>query len=193
MYYGDWVDRIFITYTTGVVSMQTKHIILALVVPIAMAASAQVVLPNNPAVPGTLQCLAIMLLGSFMGLRAGLNGAVIYAVGGALGIPWFSGMDADMTTTGGYIIGFIPAIALVGLQSDKGNLSSFVSSIGTYLVALMIIYVFGVSWMLLGAGYSFKDAYSLGVQVTFVGDIVEITLASAIVTAYGVVRQQATK
>ncbi|MEY2718799.1 MAG: hypothetical protein RLZZ273_165 [Bacteroidota bacterium] len=173
--------------------MQTKHIILALVVTLAMAASAQVVLPNTAAVPGTLQCLAIMLLGSFMGMRAGLTGAVIYAVGGALGIPWFSGMDADMTTTGGYIVGFIPAITLVGLQSDKGNLSSFVSSIGTYLVALMIIYVFGVSWMLLGAGYSFKDAYSLGVQVTFVGDIVEITLASAIVTAYGVVRQQATK
>jgi len=100
-------------------------------------------------------------------------------------------MDADMATTGGYIIGFIPAIALVGLQSDKGNLSSFVSSIGTYLVALMIIYVFGVSWMLLGAGYSVKDAYSLGIQVTFVGDIAEITLASAIVSAYGMLRKPA--
>ncbi len=172
--------------------MQTKHIILALVVTLAMAASAQVVLPNNPAVPGTLQCLAIMLLGSFMGMRAGLTGAAIYAVGGALGIPWFSGMDADMATTGGYIIGFIPAIAVVGLQSDKGNLSSFVSSIGTYLVALMIIYIFGVSWMLLAAGYGFTEAYSVGIQATFVGDIVEITLASALVSSYSMLRRPAT-
>lgn len=71
----------------GVVSMQTKHIILAIVGALAMAASAQVPLASNAAVPGTLQCLAIMLLGTFMGLRTGLAVAVIYAVGGALGIP----------------------------------------------------------------------------------------------------------
>lgn len=172
--------------------MQTKHIILALVVALAMAASAQIAFPSNTVVPGTLQCLAIMLLGSFMGMRVGAAGAIIYAVGGALGIPWFSGMDADMATTGGYIIGFIPAIAIVGLQADRGNLNSFVSSIGTYLIALIIIYAFGISWMHWGAGLMFNEVYSAGVQVTLAGDIIEIIIASAIVATYDLVRQPKT-
>lgn len=167
--------------------MQTKHIILALVVTLAMAASAQVVLPNTAAVPGTLQCLAIMLLGSFMGMRAGLVGAAIYVAGGALGIPWFSGMDADMTTTGGYIVGFIPAIMIVGLQADKGNLTTFTSALGTFVIALLVIYMCGLAWLISGTGLTYHEAVATGVQPTLAGDIAEALLAAVIVNMYHVV------
>ena len=167
--------------------MQTKHIILALVVTIAMAASAQVVLPDNAAVPGTLQCLAVMLLGSFMGMRTGLIGAVIYVAGGALGIPWFSGMDADMATTGGYIVGFIPAITIVGLQSDKGNLTTFTSALGTFVIALLVIYMCGLAWLISGVGMSYQAAVANGMHPTLTGDVAEALLAAVIVNIYQVV------
>ena len=144
-------------------------------------------------VPGTLQCLAIMLAGSLFGMRASVLGGLLYVLGGASGIPWFSGLDADMSTTGGYILGFVPALALVGHQADTNNLSSFTSALGTYLVALMVVYLGGTIWLVQCTGLSIEQAYIDGVQATFVGDIVGITVASAIAVMYNAFRQQQTR
>jgi biotin transporter BioY len=86
-----------------------------------------------------------------------------------------------MTVTGGYILGFVPALAIVGFQADKNNLATFTSSLGTYLVALMVVYLSGFIWLVQYAGVSATQAYVDGVQATFVGDVVEITAVAALV------------
>lgn len=72
-------------------------------------------------------------------------------------------------------------MALVAAQADKNNLATFTSALGTYLVALMVIYLSGFIWLVQYAGMSATQAYTDGVQATFVGDVVEITVVAALV------------
>lgn len=162
-------------------STNTRLIVSGIATAIALGLSAQVSFPSNPIVPGTLQCLAIMLTGSLFGMRASVLGGLLYLIGGASGIPWFSGMDADMTVTGGYILGFVPALAIVGIQADKNNLATFTSSLGTYLVALIVVYLSGFLWLVQYAGIAANQAYTDGIQATFVGDVLEIIVVAALV------------
>jgi len=96
-------------------------------------------------------------------------------------------MDADMATTGGYITGFIPAIAIAGLQSDKGNLTTFTSALGTFVVALLLIYMCGLAWLISGTGLTYHEAVANGMQPTLAGDIAEALLAAVIVNMYHIV------
>lgn len=163
-----------------------RTVMLSGVVTLVLAISSQLELPDTALVPGTLQCLTIMLLGSFCGMRASILGGLLYVAGGALGIPWFSGMDSDMVTTGGYLVGFVPAITIIGMQSDRGNLSNYVSALGTFVVSICIIYLFGISWLITGVGMGYQEAIAIGMRPTLIGDIVEALFAAALVNIYHV-------
>lgn len=158
--------------------------IYSLIVVILLAISAQIEEPAQVVVPGTLQCLAIMLAGTFAGWRPMLYGTLAYALGGLAGIPWFSGMDADMTFTGGYIMAFVAAGTLVGWQAEKGELQSFTAALGTYLVSLIVIHLGGTIWMVSVAGMSLTNAYKTGVESTLSGDIAEILIAAVVSSVY---------
>lgn len=147
----------------------------------ALAGSAQLVVSSG-IVPGTLQTLVLIVVAGLLGSRNALIATALYVAGGALGIPWFSGLDADMSITGGYIIGFVPAAGLIGWYADKGACSSFSSCVGVFLQGLVVVYLCGVLWMMQVSTASITDLIALGVHPTVVQDVCEILLASAIVS-----------
>lgn len=148
---------------------------------LALAVSAQVVVASG-VVPGTLQTLALVVAAGLLGSRNAMIATTLYVVGGALGIPWFSGLDADMSITGGYIIGFVPAAGLIGWYADKGACTSYSSCVGVFLQGLVVVYLCGVLWMMQVSTASITDLIALGVHPTVVQDVCEILLASAIVS-----------
>ena len=147
----------------------------------ALAGSAQLVVSSG-IVPGTLQTLVLIVAAGLLGSRNALIATALYVAGGALGIPWFSGLDADMSITGGYIIGFVPAAGLIGWYADKGACNSYSSCVGVFLQGLVVVYLCGVLWMMHASTASLPDLIAVGVHPTVVQDVCEILLASAIVS-----------
>ena len=81
------------------------------------ALGAQIEIPHQP-IPFTLQTFFVLLSGAFLGARNGCIAQVLYIAAGALGLPVFSGASFGLVRlfgmTGGYLIGFPLAAALIG-------------------------------------------------------------------------------
>jgi len=110
----------------------------------ATAASAQWQIPHQP-VPYTLQTLIVLLTGAFLGARNGALSQLLYLAAGALGAPVFSGWSAGIGTllgpTGGYLVAFPAAAAVVGFLTRRRG--RFLSSLGSMAAGLLLIFVCG--------------------------------------------------
>src|SRR5262245_41782242 len=80
-------------------------------------ARVSVPIPFTP-VPATLQTLAVLLAGAFLGARAGAASQTIYIMMGIAGLPVFAlpggGPAYLLGPTGGYLAGFVAAPFIVG-------------------------------------------------------------------------------
>src|SRR5256885_3813912 len=89
---------------------------------IALAAQVRIPLPFSP-VPVTGQTFAVLLVAAALG-RLGLASVIAYLIEGAAGLPVFAGGTFGVTTivgpTGGYLIGFALAAAIVGSAAEQG-------------------------------------------------------------------------
>ena len=78
----------------------------------------QITIPFPGSVPITLQTFAIALIAYIMGSYKGALTLIIYLGLGAIGLPVFAGFKGGFDTligpTGGYLIGFLPMIVLIG-------------------------------------------------------------------------------
>lgn len=87
-----------------------------------MAAGAAIAIPIGP-VPIVLQNLFVLLAGLLLGGKWGAASVGIYLLAGALGMPVFSGGTGGIGRfagpTGGYLIGFLPAVYIVGKTVEK--------------------------------------------------------------------------
>lgn len=138
-------------------------------------------LPGNP-VPLTLQTLAVLLVGGSLGLRRGVLSICLFVGLGVVGLPVFaesrSGLSAILGTTGGYLVGFIVAGALVGRLAELGWDRHIGGSVGMNLLGSLVIYAVGVPWLAVVAGLSIGDAVRLGVVPFLVGDVVKLLVAA---------------
>ena len=164
----------------GLTSIQ-RTVSMIVIAVLALAGSAQLVVSSG-IVPGTLQTSVLIVAAGLLGSRNALIATALYVVGGALGIPWFSGLDADMSITGGYIIGFVPAAGLIGWYADKGACAWYSSCVGVFVQGLVVVYLCGVLWMMQASTASLPDLIAVGVHPTVVQDVCEILLASAIIS-----------
>ncbi|MBS3762929.1 MAG: biotin transporter BioY [Planctomycetes bacterium] len=112
--------------------------------------------PGTP-VPVTGQVFAVLLAGILLGQGYGALSMAFYVTAGAFGLPWFNGLAGGFAMlagpTGGYLLGFIPAAALIGFVADK--YPCFRKPIPlTFLMvpAVGIIYLFGAVHYALYAG-----------------------------------------
>ena len=110
-----------------------------------LLAQARVELPFTP-VPLTGQVFAVLLAGVLLGRNFGAASQVIYVALGAAGVPWFSGWSsvALLGVRGGYIIGFIPAAAMIGWLTDRpGRIVGLWRTVPLMLAGVGVIYLFG--------------------------------------------------
>jgi biotin transport system substrate-specific component len=148
--------------------------------------AAQLQIPASP-VPFTFQTLAVLLVGSVLGTVRSALSLALYAVLGTF-LPIYSnqgfGLDHLFGATGGYIISFVVAAAVVGFLAEKGWSKSLPLMIASYAIGTAIIYLIGASW--LTYGYLQGDwvkGLAFGVTPFLIWDVVKAVIAGALVPA----------
>ena len=141
----------FIIYEYEISRLQDALIILSGVVGMMLLSKLSFYLPFTP-VPITAQSFGILLIGASFGMKRAFLSSLTYVGAGIFGLPVFSGgkfgLIAITGPTGGYIIGFIVAATIMGLFGDNQKDRKFISSILSFLVGHLIIFSFGLLWLL---------------------------------------------
>ena len=151
---------------------------------VLMTVAAKTQVPFFP-VPQTLQTLAVFAIAAAYGRNLAVITMLAYLAQGLMGLPVFSGASAGPAymagPTGGYLVGFVVAAAIVGEAADRGLSKRPFAMFGTMLVADILVFALGFVWLttLIGAA----KAFEFGVVPFVLGDLVKIALASAIVAA----------
>ena len=163
-----------------------KQIILVLAGVAAMAVAAKIKFPMWP-VPATLQTFVLLTIGASYGLRLSVITVLGYLTIGLFGFDVFtnsnaanSGWDYMIGATGGYLVGFLVAAAVMGYLAAKGWDRSFKTSLPMMLIGLAIVYACGLPWM----AYLFAETKGAGwvIQWGFVNflpfEIFKVALAA---------------
>jgi len=162
-----------------------------------VAAAAQVVVPVpfSP-VPMTLQPLAVLAVGGFLGGIGGLSALVLYLLLGLLGLPVFAGGGSGawhlLGPTGGYLLAFPIAAAVTGalvraaIKASPGGVNGRVILLVLLSCALgmSIIHVGGVAQLVLLGGDP-ALAFRVGFTPFLTGDLLKVGLAAALILAAG--------
>lgn len=146
----------------------------------ALAAQVRIPLPFTP-VPITGQTFAVLLTGAALGWKLGAAGQLLYVAVGALGAPVFTdgsgGVDVISGATGGYLIGFIFAAALVGRLAEGRQDRTFSTMFTAFILGSAVIYVFGVVGLMAATGWPLVEAVEKGVVPFLLGDIIKASAA----------------
>lgn len=149
---------------------------------LALLARLSIPVPFSP-IPITGQTIGILFLGALLGSRIGTLTVIMYIFEGLIGLPVFAGGTMGflylLGPTGGYLIGFIPAVYLVGYLSERNWTNNFTSAFLTMIIGTSVIFIFGISWLAVTAG--FETALAIGLYPYLPGAAVKIILATAII------------
>jgi biotin transport system substrate-specific component len=130
----------------------------------ALAAQIEIPLWFTP-VPITGQTFAVLLVGAALGWRAGAASQLLYVALGAAGLPFYSGGDGgwEVVTgaTGGYLLGFVAAAALVGLLAERRQDRLVLTAVPAFLAGNAVIYLIGVPCLAAVAGYDATTAAAI--------------------------------
>lgn len=147
-----------------------------------LALSAKIAVPFYP-VPITMQTFVVIGLGLAPGPVCGLAAVALYLVEGAAGFPVFAGRPQEgiglaymMGPTGGYLLGYLPALLLAGWLAGRGWDRDPFSAMAAALLIGAVIYVPGLLWLGAVLG-SEKPILQLGLYPFLCGDIVKALLA----------------
>lgn len=154
------------------------------------AVMAQIAVPIEP-VPFTFQVLAVMLTGYLLGPRYGAMAMLVYLLLGAVGVPVFAGFTSGLGSllgpSGGYLWSYPLAAAVAGmaapaLAGSRRPVAMF-WGVGAGLVALIIIYGIGATWLSVQAGLSPGAAFAAGVAPFVLFDAVKVVFATVLAAA----------
>jgi len=149
------------------------------------AAGSYLAIPIGP-VPIILQNLFVFLSGLLLGPRWGAASIGVYLLAGALGLPVFAGgvggIGRFAGPTGGYLLGFLPAVYVIGWisgTSQKHGLRDIIAMV----CGSLIIYAFGISWLKILTGMTLAKTLALGMFPFILGDALKIAVAVPIAKA----------
>ena len=159
-----------------------RHLLLALFSSLMLWASAKVQVPFWP-VPMTMQTAVVLLVGAFYGPQLGAAAIALYLAEGAAGLPVFSGTPERgialaymVGPTGGYLVGFVLAAALVGWGLTRTRRPFAI--IGVMVAGAILIEAVGVAWLAVLIGPA--KAIRLGFLPFVAGDALKAALAATI-------------
>ncbi len=154
---------------------------------VALFAQISIQLPFTP-VPVTGQTFAVLLVAASLGLVHGALAMVAYVLMGTVGLPVFAdqahGWDVVVGATGGYLIGFLVAGALVGTLAERGWEKNFSGSVSAMLTGNVIIFLAGLVWLSVWLGDNgfpndLNATLEAGLYPFIPGEIVKLYLAGA--------------
>ena len=164
------------------ISTRVRHIALIALGAGAVALSAQVVIPTSP-VPFTGQTLGVLAVGAALGFRRGAAALLLYLAIGLLGLPIYAegraGLAVVTGATGGYLIGFVVAAAVVGRLAELGWDRRLPGALVAMAIGTAIIYAMGVPWLKLVTGMSWAETVYEGMTKFLVWDAAKALIAGA--------------
>ena len=182
-----------VTIIDNVISRsRVSDVVLVLVGVVLTALAAQVQIPALP-VPFTLQTLAVLVIGATYGSSRGAITMGAYAVVGVLGFPVFaggaSGIAVIFGATGGFLLGFIFAAALIGRLAELNWSSDALKMFVSYVLGSAVIYAIGVPVLAMSAFASDLVAAMTYMLPYLIWDAVKAVIAAALLpTAWVVVK-----
>lgn len=159
----------------------------------AALAQVSIPVPGSP-VPVTGQTLAVLLVGTTMGVRRGTAAMGLYLLVGAAGLPVFSdgtaGPQVLLGATGGYLLGFVLAAAVMGWAAERGWDRRPGRTLLLGLAGQGIIFGVGVPWLALAAGLDAPGAVAAGFTPFLLGGVIKgLVAAAALPVAWRLVRR----
>ncbi len=162
-------------------------------------------------IPVNLGTLAVFLTGGLLGKKYGTISMAVYVLLGAAGVPVFAGLRGGISVlagpTGGYIIGYIAAVFIIGILCDmpenrrvkRADQDAYSCAAGqnshsrtsaaaeallyalAMLCGLLICYVLGTAWFMISSGTGLGAAMLSCVVPFLPGDALKILAAAILV------------
>ena len=134
-------------------------------------------LPFSP-VPIALQSGFVILAGLLLTGRWAVGSVAVYLLLGALGLPLFAGGTGGLGhllgPTGGYLLGYLPAVMVTSLIAGDSLLRRVLA--GT--TGSLVVYCVGVPWLALVQGLTPAQAVSFGMLPFLPGDALKVIAAA---------------
>ena len=161
---------------------------------LAIAAKVKVPLWPSP-VPVTLGTFAVLSIGAAYGPQLGLLTMAGYLAVGALGFDVFAGSSAEnsglaymLGGTGGYLAGYMMAVAALGWFARRGWDRNVALMALAMVIGNVLIYAPGLAWLhylveggLYNAaqfGSAFEQTLAWGLTPFLIGDMIKLALAA---------------
>jgi biotin transport system substrate-specific component len=175
------------------ISARARHIalIVAGALFIALTANLSILIPGSP-VPLTGQTFSVLLVGGALGMRRGVLATLLYLVLGFFlpvyaehhsGISWIASVDSGtlvLGATGGYLIGFVVASGVVGRLAELGWDRHLAGAVAAMAIGNVIIYVFGIPWLMAATGMTFQAAINAGLLPFVITDLIKLAIAAGV-------------
>jgi len=165
------------------VTYELRMTVYASLMSALIAAGAFISIPIGP-VPIVLQNFFVLLSGILLGSRWGLASVGVYLIAGALGLPVFAGGTGGIGRiagpTGGYLLGYIPAVYVTGLISEAANRRKWIE-LPAMAAGTLIVYLCGVPWLKMVTGMTLDKALVLGFYPFLIGDVLKIAAAMPVI------------
>ena len=162
---------------------RVRHVALVVAGALFVSLCAQVYIPTEP-VPFTGQTFGVLLVGGALGFRRGLVALLLYLAIGALGVPVYAqgraGLDVIQGASGGYLIGFVVASALVGRLAELGWDRRIGGALAMMAIGTAVIYAIGVPWLKVTLGLTWPDAVAGGMTKFLIWDAAKLAVAAGI-------------
>jgi biotin transport system substrate-specific component len=148
---------------------------------VALGAQASVPVPGT-IVPLTLGVPAILIVGGLLGPRLGAASLATYLLVGSMGLPVFApggvpGVARLFGPTGGYLLAYPLAAALMGLLASRRTIPTLVLGL---VASLVVIHAGGVAQLAILGG-DLSIAAKAGSLPFLAGDVVKLLFAGLVV------------
>lgn len=144
------------------------------------AAVSQLRIPMWP-VPITGSTFGVLFVGAALGWKLGSASQLLYLAAGLAGAPVFTGGGSGFATfaaaTGGYLLAYPVAAALVGHLAERRHDRRFATTAIAFVAGSLVIYLGGVSGLVGWNGMELGEALRVGVVPFLVGDAIKAAAA----------------
>jgi biotin transport system substrate-specific component len=164
----------------GSLAKPLRLAILALAGTALLTLAAKVQVWPGP-VPVTMHTFVVLAIDMTYGWRLGGAALLLYLAEGAVGLPVFAaggGIAYFAGPTGGYLVGFVLAAALMGWLAERGWDRQPLNTALAMLAGNAAIYVPGLAWLAALKGPEIAIKY--GLMPFLVSDLVKLALAAAV-------------
>lgn len=146
------------------------------------AVCAQLQIPIGP-VPITMGLVPVLLCGALLKPSHSAASMAAYALMGLIGLPVFAGFQAGpgrlFGVTGGFILGYIPMVVVMGLMLRKTG-KGLVSLMVAMVVGTLVCYACGTVQFMVVAHATLGKALSVCVLPFLLGDAAKIVVSALI-------------